>query len=525
MSVLESLRTESQDRNAGAVTPEADTEANTDAFPAAGSTSDAEAKTDPAGSTSDAEAKTDDPLNSYCTYWIEQLKNLDGLSSDAAVATIHQALRNAPVDCCPRREDAQMFILAGNELLSRQKVIAWLTLRPALENAEGIVDPKVAAYWRRKLDPSNALSADAWSAHCRQVEKDARNANRALSSDSVHLLSTHPALAHDYLECGGLKARLCSVNAQTPSLREGVNPLSNPPGAIPPIGAFETASLTPAPEQKPQQKQPSDSTPTASVESPGFPQTALMPPAHGMAAGQAPGASMGQTLGDLVGGLTGGLVGGLKSSFSRALSSLTDVRTPAPDPLARSVCGAAESAPAEFGNCEPDPQARSARGAAESALAEFARSARGLEQHPHLSTFWREVGAQADTRFGGDRTAVLDAMAADPGHSLQAMFNHQTRVNPDVSLRYEEAHAAFERLQTAWNRCMKAHQNIGKVWAPSFEQSQTLRTACRWVPPGPDRPSLVQETERLLRTLAQTVRQAFDRLRTAAHSSSTAPAS
>jgi len=394
-----------------------------------------------------------------------------------------------------------MFILAGNELFSRQKVIAWLTLRPALENAEGIVDPKVAAYWRRKLDPSNALSADAWSAHCRQVEKDARNANRALSSDSVHLLSTHPALAHDYLECGGLKARLCSVNAQTPSLREGVNPLSNPPGAIPPIGAFETASLTPAPEQKPQQKQPSDSTPTASVESPGFPQTALMPPAHGMAAGQAPGASMGQTLGDLVGGLTGGLVGGLKSGVSRAFSSFADVRTPAPDPLARS-----------------------AQGAAESALAEFARSARGLEQHPHLSTFWREVGAQADTRFGGNRAAVLDAMAADPDHSLQAMFNHQTRVNPDVSLRYEEAHAAFERLQTAWNRCMKAHQNIGKVWAPSFEQSQTLRTACRWVPPGPDRPSLVQETERLLRTLAQTVRQAFDRLRTAANSSTAAPA-
>jgi len=72
MSVLESLRTESQDRNAGAVTPKADTDtdANTDAFPAAGSTSDAEAKTDPAGSASDAEAKPDDPLNSYCTYWI-----------------------------------------------------------------------------------------------------------------------------------------------------------------------------------------------------------------------------------------------------------------------------------------------------------------------------------------------------------------------------------------------------------------------------------------------------------------------
>lgn len=125
MSVLESLRTESQDRNAGAVTPKADT----DAFPAAGSTSDAEAKTDPAGSASDAEAKPDDPLNSYCTYWIEQLKNLNGLSSDAAVATIHQTLRNAPVDCRPRREDAQMFILADNELFSRQKVIAWLTLR------------------------------------------------------------------------------------------------------------------------------------------------------------------------------------------------------------------------------------------------------------------------------------------------------------------------------------------------------------------------------------------------------------
>lgn len=255
------------------------------------------------------------------------------------------------------------------------------------------------------------------------------------------------------------------------------------------------------------------------MESPGLHQTALMPPpAHGMAAGQAPGASMGQTLGNLAGGLAGGLVGGLKSGLSQAFSSLKNVRTPVSD-------RSAHNAPAEFGTSALDPLARSARGTAENALAEFAEAAHGLEQHPHLSTFWREVGAQADTRFGGNRAAVLDAMAADPDHSLQAMFNHQTRVNPDVSLRYEEAHAAFERLQTAWNRCMKAHQNIGKVWAPSFEQSQTLRTACRWVPPGPDRPSLVQETERLLRTLAQTVRQAFDRLRTAAHSSSTAPAS
>ena len=47
MSVLESLRTESQGRNAGAATPEADTDADADAFPAVGSVSDAEAKPDP----------------------------------------------------------------------------------------------------------------------------------------------------------------------------------------------------------------------------------------------------------------------------------------------------------------------------------------------------------------------------------------------------------------------------------------------------------------------------------------------
>ena len=234
------------------------------------------------------------------------------------------------------------------------------------------------------------------------------------------------------------------------------------------------------------------------------------------------GAGVGLVLGGLAGGLVGGVVSGLKAGAAHALAGATRmVSGAAPSPLSP------DGFRAKLANVQTharERQTRHAQREAEGALAEFARSAEGLQRHPTLTAFWRDVDQQAGTRFQGNRAAVFQEMAGRAAHPLRVMFDRQTRTDPDVALHYVQAHAAFERLQTVWAACAQAHQKTGQGWAPSPEQMQTLRAACRRVPPSPDRPPLVEQAERLLRALVQTLRQAFDRMRPPAAGSTAAPA-
>jgi hypothetical protein len=98
-------------------------------------------------------------------------------------------------------------------------------------------------------------------------------------------------------------------------------------------------------------------------------------------------------------------------------------------------------------------------------------------------------------------------MAAQRRHPLHLRFERHARDDPDVALHHRCALDAFERLQAAWEACALAHQRRGAHWAPGPEPIDALREACRRTPAAGGQPALVDRAERLLRALAQAVRE------------------
>ncbi len=463
----------------------------------------------------------------YYAYWIGQLRTLEGLSPDAAAAAVHAAIRHAPANRRPPTEDARLLVLAGGQALPYREVIGWLTLRAALNDHEGVVDPEVARYWLRQLGtPAATLTTPdpAWSARCRHIAGAAVKVGQGLSPATVAALAAHPEAARGYLRCAGAKARLSEVDARVVALEAAGNQPDHPTGHDQPTAPAQPAARRgseqspPVAGVDPNAAEPPSATSTSKERPLPIPPTTGSPPVFGAT----PGAGVGLALGNLAGGLVGGVVGGLKAGAAQAWSSAA--RTGAGETLVPLTPDWFRNKVTDVRNHAREHRARHAVEAAERGLAEFAKAARHLHQHPTLAAFWREVDQQAASRFRGDRTAVLQEMAAHSSHPLRALFERQARADPDVALRYEQAHAAFARLQTAWQACAHAHRQVGPGWAPSPEQTRTLRAACRQVPPAPDRPALVEQAERLLRALAQAVRQAFQRNRAPTAGPSTAPA-
>lgn len=143
---------------------------------------------------------------------------------------------------------------------------------------------------------------------------------------------------------------------------------------------------------------------------------------------------------------------------------------------------------------------------AEQALAELAAAGQHLASHPSLVAFWGAVDREAVRRFDGRREAVMREMGEQPRHPLRAMFERQIAADPDVALWHARALAAFEKVRSTWDAAAR-----GSGWAPAPEQKDRLQASVGQVPPSGDHPALIERAERLLRDLAQVIRQAFGR--------------
>jgi len=396
----------------------------------------------------------------YCAFWIERLESVQGLPPVAAAAAVRDALRAAPAPHRPPEDDARLFAAAGGRELPYGDVVAWLRLRAAAPAAERTLEPEVARFWRDRLGPPPASGADAvaWSSRCRAAAGAAARVGRSLDPATVAALAAHPDAALGYLSC-----------AASP-VHRSAEPAAEPPSA------------------------PADGPKPAGFPPPAAPVT--VPAAFGTTAA---GSRVGFALGGLVGDVVGGVVDGFKAGVAGV--SKFGFRP-----------GAADEKTTGFRARDGDPELRRAAADAERALAAFAEAARQLDDHPQLTLFWREVDLQAGERFAGARDGVLREMATRHWHPLHRLFERHAREDPDVALHHWRALDAFGRLQATWKACALAHQNRGERWAPAPEQTDALRAACRRTPAAGGQPALVDQAERLLRALAQAVREACARV-------------
>lgn len=418
-------------------------------------------------------ARSPQDVARYCAFWIERLETAMVLPPDDARAAVREALRAAPPRHRPPEGDARLFAAAGGTALSYGDVVAWLKVRAAEPAAEKRIDPAVARFWLDRLGPPPAPGGDlaAWSSLCGATAREAARAGCGLTAAAA--FAACPDAARGYLNCAS----------------HPVHPPAGPPAApfrkpdarrgVPEPGADEPAPLP-------------DNGPKLGA---GWP-SAGPAPAPAAFAANAAGSRFGLALGGLVGALAGGAVGGFRTGLSSAFK---------PAPAAPPPVSTRPRAPS--GN----PELGRAREDAERALADFAETARQLDDHPHLASFWREVDRQAERRFGGARDGVLQEMAGQRLHPLRMLFERHARNDPDVALHHQRALAAFERLKTCWDACAQAHRDRGECWAPAPEQTAALRAACRRTPASAGQPALVEQAERLLRALAQAVKQAFGR--------------
>jgi len=498
-NLLDELKRRSSRQRAGVVSPDTP---SSDPVKAAGAKSaqNAQNAAPVSEAVSGAALPAAPEVASYCRYWIEQLQSLHGLPRDAATAAVREAMGKAPPEHQPAVEDARLFVLAGGQELPYREVVSWLKLRTVLTDGQGTLDPEVARHWLRQLGAPQTPPDPTWTARCRRTAAEARQVGKGLSPATVAALEADPEAARGYLRCAGAKARLSEADGRVIAgeTQDHRSESARAPGADRMPEAANTA-----PSGRP------EGDPAASTGRP-----PLVPPtaqSSGIgafpAAGMGPGAGIGLALGGLVGGLFGGAVAGLKAAVSPAVTRAAPVGS-----------GSTAGSPKGFRDAVAAVRARSrehsARRAvaeAEGALTEFTQSARHLSQHPQLASFWREIDRQAGSRFAGDRAGALREMAGQPLHPLRLLFERLTRADPDVALHHGRAHTAFERLQDAWASCASTHRKLGTEWAPSAEQMRALRAACRQVPPAKDRLVLVEQAERFLRTLVQTIRHAFER--------------
>lgn len=450
MSSIDRLKEKSRQRRGAAVSDPLERERADDPPPA-----------DPDGAPSPA--REPDPrsdLSEYRAFWIGQFEALKDRPPPAVAAAVRDALRDAPAAYRPTEEDARLFAAVGRDL-SCGDVLGCLRVRAAESAAEVPPDPAAARFWVARLGrPGSNADPSSWSARCREVARAAEPLGHGLPAPVTAALAAHPGAALGYLNCAALAAR-----ASAPS-----------------TGA-------------------TDSDPAAAPLSPPSPLTSIPPPAGARATGS----GVGLALGGVVGGLAAGVVNGFKAGLDHTFK----IGAP-PSPPRFSPAWFRQLAAAH----QQDAGARELqRAAAESerALAEFASAARQLRAHPQLSSFWREVDRQAESRFAGARAGVLQEMAGQRLHPLRLLFERQARDDPDVALHHQRALSAFERVKVQWDACALAHRERGQGWAPSPEQSAALREACQKTPAAHGQPSLVEQAERLMRSLAQAVNQAFRR--------------
>ncbi|MFO1419449.1 MAG: hypothetical protein U1F59_00515 [Candidatus Competibacteraceae bacterium] len=463
MSIIDQLKEESRQRSRGVVPPAPPERESPDDRPAAAEGEAPEPPKPPsAAASSDSSASS-----GYCAFWIERLESVRGLPPEAAAAAVRDAIRAAPARHRPPEEDARLFAAAGGRELPYGDVVAWLRLRAAAPAAARTLEPEVARFWRDRLGPPPALGADAasWSSRCRAAARAAARVGRGLDPATVAALAAYPDAVPGYLSCAASPVHRSAAPAAAPAAEPLSAPADGPkPGGFPPPAA-----------------------------------PATVPATFGTSA-----ASAGSRMGFALGGLVGGVVGGVADGYRAGVAGLAKFR---------SRPGAADDKSAGFRARDGDPELRRAAAEAERALAAFTDAARQLDDHPRLAAFWREVDQQADGRFAGARDGVLREMATRHRHPLHLLFEHHARDDPNVALHHQRALDAFGRLQTAWEACALAHQQLGKRWAPAPEQTDTLRAACRRTPAAGGQPALVDQAERLLRALAQAVREACDRQR------------
>lgn len=460
VSIIDQLKEQSRQRSGGAAPPAPPERASPNDRPASPE-GEAPAPPEPPPATAPSGS------SGYCAFWIERLESVQGLPPEAAAAAVREAIRAAPARHRPLEEDARLFAAAGGRELPYGDVVAWLRLRAVAPAAERTLEPEVARFWRDRLGPPPASGADmaSWSSRCREAAREAARVGRGLDPATVAALAAHPDAAPGYLRC-----------AASPVHRSAA-PVAEPPSA------------------------PADSPKPAAP--------ATVPAAFGV-----PAASTGSRVGFALGGLVGGLVGGAADGYRAGVAGLSKFR---------SRPGAVDEKSAGFRARDGDPELHRAAADAERALAAFTDAARQLDEHPRLAPFWREVDRQADGRFAGARDGVLREMATRRRHPLLLRFERHAREDPDVALHHRRALDAFGRLQAAWEACALAHQQRGERWAPAPEQTDALRAACRRTPAAGGQPALVDQAERLLRALAQAVREAGARAAGCAPSSGRGP--
>lgn len=475
MSIIDELKERSRQRSRGAVPPERESR-----------DPDSAAALDPDGEPPDP-SPPDPP--GYCAFWVERIERVRGLSPEAAAAAMREAIRAAPPPHRPPEDDARLFAAAGDPALPYGDVAAWLRLRDAAPCAPRTLDPAVARFWRDRLGPppsGDGGRADAadWSARCRATALEAAGAGRALDPATVAALAAHPGAAPGYLRCAASPVHRPADPA--------ADPATDPAVAREPVADGERPAR-PSPDDPPPGRSPPFAPPASGPTAFGAPATV---PATGVGSGVARvGSRVGLALGGLVGGLAGGAAAGFRAGFAKL----------------RSPAAAADLSPPGARNPPGDPELRRAALAAGRALEAFDGAARGLGDHPRLAAFWREVDRQAADRFGGARDGVLREMAGQRYHPLRLLFERHASADPDVALHHRNALDAFERLQAAWEACALAHRDRGERWAPAPEMGDALRAACRRTPPASGQPAPLDRAERLLRALAQAIREAWSR--------------
>lgn len=449
MSIIDQLKEQSRQQSCGAAPATPLEREPSDDAAAAESEAPEPPKPPPAAAAPGASGPPD-----YCAFWIEHLEKVKGLPPEAAAAAVRDAIRAAPAHHRPPDEDAQLFAAAGGRELPYSDVVAWLRLRAVVPAIERTLEPDVARFWRDQLGPPPAAgtSAASWSSRCRDAARAAAQVGCGLNPATVAALAAHPGAVLGYLNCAASSVHRSAPPSAVPPPATSASPptAGSPPFSGPPLGA-----------------------------------SATVPTAFGATAGGA-GSRLGFALGGLVGGVVGGVVGGFKAgaaSFSKWRSE-TDH-------------------PAGYLSTE----LRRAAAEAERASATFTDAARQLNDHPRLVSFWREVDLLAAGRFAGARDGVLREMAAQRQHPLHLLFERHARNDPGVALHHRRALEAFERLQATWEVCAQAHQKRGEHWAPGLEAVDALRAACRRTPAAGGQPALVDQAERLLRVLAQTIRE------------------
>lgn len=461
MSIIDRLKEQSRQRSRDAAPAAPPERESPDDRPAAPE-SEAPAPPEPPPA---AAPSSSSGSSGYCAFWIERLERVKGLPPEAAAAAVREAIRAAPARHRPPEEDARLFAAAGGRELPYGDVVAWLRLRAAAPAAERTLEPEVARFWRDRLGspPASGAEAASWSSRCRAAARAAARVGRGLDPATVAALAAHPDAAPGYLSCAASPVHRSAAPAAEPSSAPADGPEPGAPATVP--AAFGAPATVPA--------------------------------AFG-----APAAGAGSRVGFALGGLVGGLVGGAADGFKAGVAGLSKFR---------SRPGAADEKSAGFRARDGDPELRRAAADAERALAAFTDAARQLDDHPRLAAFWREVDWQADERFAGARDGVLREMATSRRHPLHLLFERRARDDPDVALHHRRALDAFGRLQAAWEACALAHQQRGERWAPAPEQTDALRAACRRTPAAGGQPALVDQAERLLRALAQAVREACAR--------------